>query len=100
MSLHEYGAKSMTFRDEDITPAVLLRHMQGMEQRLGAKIESLRSELKGDIWRVETSLGKRMDGLEKKVDLISVQIANIDERLDVIEVVQLPMIKKHIGLEV
>ncbi len=77
----------MAWNDSDITPAILLQHMQGMKH-----------ELKQDIH----GLAKRMDRLEEKVDRgfahLNVRISNIDERLDDIEVGELPRIRKKLKM--
>ena len=69
--------------DTDITLRDVITHMQGMEQRLSREIASVRLDL---------------TALEVKVDrgfaLIQMQLHNIDERLDDIEVVQIPTLKK------
>ena len=83
---------------DGITAQVLLTHMQGMEQRLTEKIEGVETRLNGKIDGVETRLEKRIDGVERKVDMALIQIGNIDERLDDLEVVQVPKLKKAVGM--
>ena len=65
--------------NDDITPKVLLEHMQNMQRVLGGKIDQNRLELKADIQRVE-----------RKVDILKVGVDNIDKRLDAIEIENLP----------
>lgn len=76
----------------DIPLTTILQHMQGMEQRLLATMD----KRFGDV-------NDRLERLEKKVDQnyanLSAQIANIDERLDDLEVVQVPTIKKAVGIK-
>lgn len=71
--------------------------MQAMEGRLTEKIDTLgatlRSEFNGQFYGV----GQRFDRLERKTDLILVQIKNLDERVDHIETVELPAIWKRLG---
>lgn len=70
----------MTPPDGEVTPAILLQHMQAMEGRIMEKF----------------------DQLEQKVDrnhvILSTQITNLDERLDDLEVVQVPKLKKAVGM--
>jgi len=77
----------MVTNNDGVTPAVLLQHMQGMEEWLIVRIDDAKTELKGDIRRVET-----------KVDMALVQIGNIDERLDDLEVVKVSSLKKAVGI--
>ncbi len=77
----------MSPKDDDITWAIVLQHMQGMEQRLVERIDGV--EIK-------------VDRLAVKVDqnhaILSTQIANMDARLDDLEVVQVPKLKKAVGM--
>jgi len=66
-----------------VTPAILLQHMRGMEQRLSRNIEDTKTELKGDITRIET----KMDRMHVN---LSGQIGALDERLDSVEIEFLP----------
>ena len=84
----------MSPKDDGITPAVLLQHMQVMGKQLVEKIDEARTELKADINRVE----KNLERVERKVDLALVQIGTIDTRLDDLEVVQVPKLKKAVGM--
>lgn len=85
----------MNPKDNDITPAILLQHMQGMEQRIMTRIDGL--EAKHD------NLEVKVDRIEAKVDRnhsqTMVALDNIDSRLDDIEVVQVPAIKKAVGMK-
>ncbi len=85
----------MTNPQNDITLVTVIQHMQGMEQRLTGRIDGLE---------------KRFDGLETKVDRnheeamrnhtqTMIAIDNIDARLDDLEVVQVPAIKKVVGMK-
>jgi len=85
--------------NDDITLAVLLQHMQGMEQRLMNVIQEVEKKLTTRIDAVDNKLTKRMDVLERKIDFISVQIGNIDKRLDDVEVIQIPKLKKAVGIQ-
>lgn len=80
--------------DADITPAILLQHMQGMEQRLLHRID----DVKIDLTSFKTEVNGRLDKLDRRISLLSVQIGNLDERLDDLEVVQVPILKKAVGI--
>lgn len=95
--------------DQDITSAILLQHMQAMrfdlteqmrrmEQRLQKQIVAVRTDLIGEIKmnRVEI-LGVKRD-LARVEGNLSMQIGNIDIRLDDLEVVQVPVLKKAVGI--
>lgn len=81
-----------------ITPTVLLDHMRGMERRLHSGINNVRTELKEEMQGLRTELKDDIQRLERKVNIISVQVADIDARLDDLEVVQMPKVKKAIGM--
>ena len=70
--------------EPDITPKILLEHIQQMGQTL--------QQL--DLRGVETRLSGRMDELERRIDRVernlSTQIDGIDRRLDEIEIEGLP----------
>lgn len=80
-------------QDNEITLAMILQHMQGMEHRLRTEfrteIGTLRIELKTDI----SSLSNKVD---RHYTLLSGQIDAIDKRLDDVEIVQIPNIWKAI----
>ncbi len=76
---------------DDITLKTILEHMRGMEERLRAEINGVRTELKGDIREVKNEI-RRVEAV------LSNQISNIDARLDDIEVVQVPKLKKAVGM--
>jgi len=80
----------MATPSNDITPKILLDHMQGMEHRIMERF----LQVDGRFIQVDT----RLDGIDRKLDIITVQTQNIDERLDDIEVVQLPKIRKAVGM--
>ena len=73
--------------------------MQNMQGVLTKEIREVRTDLGGRIDRLEN----KVDRLEKKVDqnhaILSMQISNLDERLDDLEVVQVPTIKKAVGIK-
>ncbi|MDD5055443.1 MAG: hypothetical protein PHZ00_04220 [Candidatus Peribacteraceae bacterium] len=73
--------------DSDITLLTIVRHMQAMEERIMQRF---------------AQTDARIDRLETKVDHIKgyllMQIDNMDKRLDGIEVVQLPAIRKAVGM--
>lgn len=76
--------------DKDITPAILLQHMRGMEKRLTDHMNVRFIKVDERFVKVEA----RLESLENKTSLISMQIKNIDHRLDDIEVGDLPRIRK------
>ncbi len=75
-------------QDKDITPAILLQHMQGMEQRL-------REDFMAQILESEGRLTQKIEFSERNIIR---QIDGIDERVDDIETVQIPMLKKAVGI--
>jgi archaellum component FlaC len=85
-SLKNNGHPRITLRMIFDHVLALGQRMGGVEQRLG---------------NVEQQLGNVEQGvtrLERKVDIISTQISMLDSRLDDIEVVQLPKIRKAVGM--
>jgi hypothetical protein len=66
-----------------ITLRMIFEHMLAMDQRLTHRIDGLSTDIKR---------------VERKVDIALVQIGNIDERLDHLEVVELPKIRKAVGI--
>jgi hypothetical protein len=82
--------------DQDITPKILLEHMRGMEHRLVEKLNNTENGIRSDMKEQFNVVNIRLDRLESKVSLIQVQIKNMDERLDDLEVVQVPKIRKSI----
>jgi hypothetical protein len=82
--------RGMPEPESEITPKVLLDHLQGMGQALGQQISVVRDELRA----VEQRLGDRIRHLESRVarseTTLSQQIDGIDKRLDELEIVQLP----------
>ena len=74
-------------KTDDVTPAILLDHMRGMEHRLVGRIDGLEKEVKGvKFWmRGVEKWGQRM---ERKFDFMRLGINNIDDRLDRVEIEQ------------
>ncbi len=72
--------------EQGITLGTVLQHMQGMERRLSNDIKKVRTDLTARIDRMD----QRLHRVESKVDLTSVQIQNMDERLDVLDIANLP----------
>ncbi|MBU0458345.1 hypothetical protein KJ652_01925 [Patescibacteria group bacterium] len=91
---------------QDITNAVLLEHIQGIKYDLTQQITGLSQKM--------DKMGKRLDGVENRLDnvedgLDKVNIAlqklyerriETNERIDHIEEIELPTIKKHVGMTV
>ena len=74
----------------DINVQVLVGHMQAMERRLSDRIDHVQADIK----RVENNLNR----VEGKVDLSLVQTSNQDIRLDDLEVIEIPKLKKAVGM--
>ena len=62
----------------------------------------MKQELKNDVQTMEKRLSGRIDRLEGKVDhnhmMVCVKLENINKRLDDVEVVELPKIRKKVGM--
>lgn len=82
----------MSPQDNDITPAMLLQHMQGMEKRLR---EDFSSTILASEDRLKSDFSRKLEATETNVIR---QIDAIDERLDDLEVVQVPKLKKAVGI--
>jgi hypothetical protein len=76
--------------EPEITPKILLDHLQAMGQALTQQIGDMKDELRA----AEQRLGHRVGRLEDRVDQLggslSRQIDGIDKRLDELEIAQLP----------
>ncbi len=92
------ACSSMEKKPRRITLAVLLSQMQGMKYELVQRIDGVKHDLSQRMDGMEKRLGSRIDRLERKTDLISVQIENMDARLDDIEVFEIPKFKKAVGI--
>lgn len=82
----------MSPKDDDITPAILLQHMQGMEQRLRTEFTTA---IVASENRITADFSHKLVSTERNIIR---QIDGIDERLDDIEVVQLPKVRKAVGI--
>lgn len=80
----------MTHSDEPITLKVILDHMHAIKYELKHDIQTLRIELTDKI----NGVGARVDRLENRLERValnlSAQIAAIDDRLDKVEIEDLP----------
>ncbi len=79
---------------DEITNDVLLEHIQAYGLRfdsIDARFDQLEKKLDG----VEQRLTNRIDGLSRNLNM---QLDNIDERVQDIEINQLPAIKQHVGI--
>ncbi|MBU0766404.1 hypothetical protein KKF55_01290 [Patescibacteria group bacterium] len=90
----------MQKKDEDITPAVLLDHIQYMQRTLTVEIKKNREEIKKNSEEIK----KNREGISKnsvsiqnngeRIDRLRVnltgQLDGIDKRLDEIEIEQIP----------
>jgi septal ring factor EnvC (AmiA/AmiB activator) len=102
----------MDSKNTDITVSTILQHMQGMEERIMTKVDSLDRKV-DRLERKVDGLEKKADLLEKKVDGLEQSVRglhrnhlqtmtgldNIDARLDDLEVVQVPMLRKAVGMK-
>jgi hypothetical protein len=85
--------------DQDITPAILLQHMQGMEKRLNTKIDSLEDTMSERFDRVDErfdEIEKRLEHLEQDVFILVVRTKAMHEQLQNIEKGKLPKIRKSV----
>jgi tetrahydromethanopterin S-methyltransferase subunit G len=88
-------------KDEGITLFMVMDHMQGMEQRLMSKINGVDGKVDnvaGKLDRLEAKVDRNHEEAQRNHSLTMVAFDNIDERLDDIEVVQVPAIKKAVGM--
>ena len=79
---------------DEITNDVLLEHIQAYGLRfdsIDARFDQLEKKLDG----VEQRLTNRIHGLSRNLNM---QLDNIDERVQDIEINQLPAIKQHVGI--
>jgi len=83
---------------DDITPKVLLEHMQGMQQGLTQEIRRVEGNLTEKILQLEQKVDSNEEKAEQRHSLVMVSLDNIDERLDTIETEELPKIKKVVGI--
>ncbi|MEI8230228.1 MAG: hypothetical protein WCG83_03740 [Candidatus Peregrinibacteria bacterium] len=71
--------------DNGITPSILLDHMRVMERRLSEQVDSFRKEVHAHF-----------NHMDRQINLLFIKSGNFYERLDDIEVVQLPKVRKHL----
>lgn len=83
----------------DIPLTTVLQHMHGMEQRLGERIDGVEQRLDKRIDGVEQQLVELKTTVERHHAQTTVSLDNIDARLDDLEVVQVPTIKKAVGIQ-
>ncbi len=86
--------------DQDITPAILLQHMQAMERRIMQYMGERFSQVDSRFSRMEARFDEievRLSKLARQVSLLSVQIGDMDQRLDEIEIELFP--KRVVKLE-
>lgn len=98
----------MPWDDDVITPKLLLEHIQGIRNDLTGRLERLEKRMDVRFDRVEKRLDRvegrldrveeQLEGVDRKIDLVSVQNLVCRERLDNIETVQVPMLKKAVGI--
>lgn len=72
--------------------------MHGMEKRIQMELKQEIGSVRSDLVKVETRLNARLDRMENDITWIKVSAGNIDKRLDDLEVVQVPRLKKAVGM--
>jgi hypothetical protein len=80
-----------------ITLRMVFEHMLNMDQRLTQRMDAIEQIMQGMLG-VQQGLRADINRVERKVDLALVQIGNIDARLDHLEVVEIPRLKKARGM--
>lgn len=94
----------MAASHDDITPRMLLEHMQNMQRVLMDEFGNLKEDvhtLKSDVKTIKEdvkTLKNDMQEVKLDIRMIKTGIENMDQRLDDVEVVQLPKIKKAVGI--
>ncbi len=83
---------------DDITLKTILEHMRAMEDRLISRIEGAEDRLGSRIEKVETGLKNLNFKVDQNHVQVMTQLDNIDARLDDLEVVQVPKLKKAVGM--
>ncbi|MDB4979116.1 MAG: hypothetical protein JWM56_1302 [Candidatus Peribacteria bacterium] len=79
--------------DTDITPKILLQHMQAMQAALIDRMNVMHGSLQKDIVAVQGEvhiLRTEHQRLERKIDTLTLGVDSIDARLDTIEIEKLP----------
>ena len=84
----------MAAPSSDITPKILLEHMQGMQQALTREIQRVDGKVDVLAEKIDANEGRA----EQRHAVVIAALDNIDERLDVIEIEELPKIKKTVGI--
>jgi hypothetical protein len=105
-NLYLSNSEIMTHKSE-ITSAVLLDHMRGMENRLAGRIDALESDVGGirsDMKNFEKKVDGKFEVVNRKLEIMNIGIDNIDKRLDAVEIENLPRrvtkIERHLGIGV
>lgn len=78
---------------DDITPRVLLDHMQAMQRSLERKIGDLSGRMDGLSERMDRGFAEvkgEIRRLDRKIDVLTAGVDQIDARLDAIEIEKLP----------
>lgn len=91
----------MADASNDITLKTVLQHVQmlaqnifAMEQRLSTRIDSLEKKME----KLELKVDRNHEQAMRNHAITVVGLKNIDDRLDDLEVVQVPAIKKAVGM--
>jgi len=77
-------------KDEDITPKVLLEHMQNMQRVLMERMDGLDQYMGGLDQKIDNAEKKLIYRIDKLEINLTQQIDGIDQRLDTIEIEKLP----------
>ena len=92
----------MSSTDNDITLAMIMKHMQAMEGRIMQNMQGmelrLRDEFRSGLSRLESKVDRNHDIVMRNHAQTTLQIDNVDSRLDDLEVVQVPKLKKAVGM--
>ena len=86
---------------DDITMLTILRHMQGMEERLTTRIVKVEQDVGGlkiEVGGLKTEVGGLRTEMVRGFATLSLQIDNLDKRLDDLEVNEMPKLKKAVGM--
>ncbi len=88
----------MDSQNDGVTPAILLQHMQAMELRLRDEFRSGLSRLEAKVDRNHQEATLNHEQAMRNHAQTTLQIDNVDSRLDDLEVVQVPKLKKAVGM--
>ena len=76
----------MSWPDQDITPAILLQHMRGMEGRLTKRMDGMDQRMdrvETHVLRLERNLTSQIDAIDKRLDAMEIEF--LPKRVEVLE---------------